>query len=153
MKGGPVVITKSADDGHTWTEPRVILQGSFQTGPTPTIAVNGTLYRTMEDSSTRGGCGAFIMFAPAASDLLDASSWSRSSVVPEQMHGGKAVHWQEGSAVEAPSGDVWNILRVNGQSMPLGCQKRINEPSQFEACNFSSGFIETGMIFGRFAYW
>ena len=124
MKGGPVTISKSSDSGVSWSEPVVILQGSYQTGPCPTIAVNGTLYRTMEDSSV--GCGALVMWAKEGSDLLSAASWSHSkSLLAPPAPGsdsdsgsgsGKGVSWQEGSAVEAPSGEIYNILRVNGQT-------------------------------------
>ena len=62
-----------------WSEPAVILQGSYQTGPCPTISANGTLYRTMEDSAT--GCGALVMWAEEGSDLLSAASWSHSKPI------------------------------------------------------------------------
>ena len=116
MKGGPVVITKSTDSGHSWTVPSVLLHGSFQTGPTPTISVNGTLFRTMEDSATTPYPGAFVMWAPATSDLTSAASWSRSNAIGAPPSPKGHVDWQEGSAVHAPSGEVWNVLRVNGQS-------------------------------------
>ena len=39
MKGGPVVITKSTDSGHSWTAPSVLLHGSFQSAhPSPLVA-------------------------------------------------------------------------------------------------------------------
>jgi hypothetical protein len=113
MKGGPVTLSRSTDLGLSWSRPSVILQGSFQTGPTPVITVGGNLFRTMEDSST--GCGALVMWAAVGSDLTKASSWARSnSITPPAGHG--HLSWQEGSAVEGPDGNVWNILRVNGQS-------------------------------------
>ena len=116
MKGGPVTISKSTDQGQSFGPPAVILQGSYQTGPCPVISVNGTLYRTMEDSSV--GVGALLMWADESADLLSPASWSHSaSLVAPSAPGGKHVDWQEGSAVESPSGEVWNVLRVNGQSV------------------------------------
>ena len=116
MKGGPVTISKSTDHGQSFGPPAVILQGSYQTGPCPVISVNGTLYRTMEDSSV--GVGALLMWADESADLLSPESWSHSASLPAPpAPGGKRVDWQEGSAVESPSGEVWNMLRVNGQSV------------------------------------
>lgn len=125
MKGGPVTISKSTDSGVSWSDPVVILQGSYQTGACPTISVNGTLYRTMEDSSI--GCGALVMWAKEGSDLLSPTAWSHSKPIlaPPSPGGaasdsdggsGKHVSWQEGSAVEGPSGEIYNMLRVNGQT-------------------------------------
>ncbi len=115
MKGGPVTISKSTDQGKSFSAPKVILQGSYQTGPCPVISVNGTLFRTMEDSSV--GVGALLMWADEGSDLLSADSWSHSAPLPAPpTPSGKRVDWQEGSAVEAPSREVWNVLRANGQS-------------------------------------
>jgi hypothetical protein len=105
MKGGPVTISKSTDSGTTWTVPSVILQGSFQTAPTPVVNVNGTLFRSMEDSSV-GGVGALVMWASAAVgggavDLLQPSSWSRSSsIVPTTHCTAQGTCLQEGSVVE-----------------------------------------------------
>jgi hypothetical protein len=116
MKGGPVTISKSTDLGKSFSKPSVILQGSFQTAPTPVVSVNGTLYRSMEDSSV-GGVGALVMWADADADLLQASSWSRSSsTVPTTHCAGAGTCLQEGSVLEAPSGEIWNVLRVNSQT-------------------------------------
>jgi len=123
LKGGPVVIAKSSDGGYTWTIPSVVLQGSFQTAPTPSIMVNGTIFRSMEESTVTKerhavGVGAFIMWAPADADLLHASSWHRSSsIAAPRGPNNETLGWQEGSVVESPSGEVWNILRVNGQTV------------------------------------
>ena len=117
MKGGPVVISKSTDSGRSWTEPVVLLHGSFQTAPTPVINVNNTLFRSMEDSSVPG-VGAFVMWAKADSNLLDPAAWSRSSSTVPQTHCTQhGTCLQEGSVIEAPSGEVWNLLRVNTQTI------------------------------------
>ena len=52
LKGGPVVIAKSTDDGTTWSKPSILFPGSFQTAPTPVVESNGVIYRTMEESSS-----------------------------------------------------------------------------------------------------
>ena len=94
----------------------VLLHGSFQTAPSPVITVNGTIFRSMEDSSVPG-VGAFVMWAAAGSDLLQPGSWERSSsTVPTTHCAQHGTCLQEGSVVEAPSGEVWNLLRVNSQS-------------------------------------
>lgn len=76
LKGGPVVIAKSSDLGHTWSLPTILLHGSFQTGSTPVVENNGLLFRSMEESSDFG-VGAFVMWAEATSDLTLATSWTR----------------------------------------------------------------------------
>lgn len=43
-----MVIARSKDEGTTWSTPVTLFHGSFATGPTPVISLNGTLYRTME---------------------------------------------------------------------------------------------------------
>ena len=70
----------------------------------------------MEDSAATPYPGAFVMWAPATSDLTSAASWSRSNAIGAPPSPKGHVDWQEGSAVHAPSGEVWNVLRVNGQS-------------------------------------
>ena len=126
LKGGPAVISKSSDAGRTWTTPSVIFQGSFQTGPTPTVLHDGTFFRSMEvsvDPAERDSHGveAFVMWAAADADLLDAASWHRSSGIaaPAGPGNATALGWQEGSVVVSPAGDeIWNILRVNHQEIP-----------------------------------
>ena len=116
MKGGPVVLSRSIDGGHSWSTPSVVLRGSYQTGPTPMATLNGVIYRTMEDSSV--GVGALVMWARTTDDLLDASSWQHSAplTAPPAPADGRRRDWQEGNALVAPSGEIWNVLRVNGQT-------------------------------------
>jgi hypothetical protein len=131
LKGGPVVISKSTDGGSSWAAPVTILQGSFQTAPTPAVLINGRYYRAMEDSAVPAdarGCGAFVMWADASSDLTLPASWSRSNALSVSAAAGAPGvpasiflgSWQEGNVVEAPTnggaGEVWNILRVNDQT-------------------------------------
>ncbi len=61
VKGGPVAIPKSTDNGVSWATPVTLLNGSFQTAPTPVVEADGVLYRTMEDSAV-GGCGAWLVY-------------------------------------------------------------------------------------------
>ena len=60
------------------------------------------------------------MWAEGSSDLLKAESWTRSSALTAPTNpvdfGGPDNTWQEGNVVEAPSGELWNVLRVNSQS-------------------------------------
>ena len=115
MKGGPVAISQSTDGGVHWSKPVTLINGSFQTAPTPVIEHDGVLYRTMEDSAA-GGCGALVLWAAAGSNLLSPASWSRSNALVAEDFRKGAGTWQEGSVVVAPSGEVWNLLRVNGQT-------------------------------------
>ena len=125
LKGGPVVITRSKDAGLTWCPPVTLFNGSFATGPTPIIRVNGTLYRSMEGPDDPDK--ALVIWARADADLLSPASWSvshgpdgRNGLMVRDAGPGPNGHtyssWQEGSAVEGPDGAIVNLLRLNGQS-------------------------------------
>src|SRR6187397_2659818 len=61
-----------------------------------------------------GAFRAFIMSAPADSDLLNAANWTSSTRVglsPSWLDG-KVGGILEGNAVVAPGGNVVNLLRV-----------------------------------------
>lgn len=129
------MISQSKDGGETWSTPVVIFHGSFATAPTPVVNVKGVLYRTMEGPDDPSK--ALVLWANASANLLDPASW-HSSHGPNGSNG-LLIHdvpkypgssfssWQEGSLVEGPSGEVYNVLRINGQSAAVANVAAITE--------------------------
>ena len=122
---GHVVIRRSTDGGHTWTEPRdshtglLLADGRYHCAPVPVIVHRGRVWRAMEDAHGPDGWGkhfrAFVLSAPADADLLEASNWTASNRIARDPRwlGGKFNGWLEGNAVVTPDGRIADILRVD----------------------------------------
>jgi len=122
---GRVVIRRSDDDGYNWTTPNNALSGVLSTdtgmhcAPTPVVQFNGRIYRAFERNAP-GAHGrqfqAFVISAPVDANLLLASSWSATNMLPYKSTdtGG---NWLEGNAVVAPDGSVVDILRIDKQGL------------------------------------
>ncbi len=128
-----IVIRKSTDGGLTWTEPTnaqngLLRQGgsgftapNYFSGNNNMLVANGKIYRAFCDRTTltwAEGYNTFIMWAELDSDLLDAGSWHATNKLsfPTGVFAtgpGGVPGWQEGSVVQAPNGEIWNLLRVN----------------------------------------
>jgi hypothetical protein len=66
------------------------------------------------------GFRAGVISAPEEADLLDAAQWTMSNKlafdpawVPATWQPPSNPGWLEGNLVETPSGEIWNILRLN----------------------------------------
>ena len=124
LGNGTVVISRSDDGGRTWTRAHdkndgvLISKGRYHTGPTPVVEHNGRIWRAMEDTLGPGGWGdhfnAFMMSAPADSDLLKAENWTCSNRLGRNTDwlGKTFGGWLEGNAVVTPQGGIANMLRV-----------------------------------------
>jgi hypothetical protein len=122
---GYVVLSRSRDEGVTWTVPKdkssglLLDDGQYHCAPVPVVIHNGRIWRAMEDAMGPGGWGshfrAFMMSAPADSDLLDAKNWVSSNHLGRdpQWLGGEFRGWLEGNAVVTPEGRIVDILRVD----------------------------------------
>ena len=125
---GSVLISRSDDSGRTWSKARdedsgILLANSrYHTGPVPVVEHDGRIWRAMENTLGPGEWGshfrAFMMSAPADSDLLRAENWTCSqwlgkdgSWLDKTFDG-----WLEGNAVVTPEGEIVNILRVHYHS-------------------------------------
>lgn len=115
---GRVVIRRSDDDGHIWTEAHDGSDGvladkdGFHTGAVPVVVHDGRIWRAMEfaPEPERATWRAFVMSARADADLLRRDSWTFS----EQLaHPWSESQWIEGNVVPAPDGSLVNILRTN----------------------------------------
>ncbi|MHC4405743.1 MAG: sialidase family protein [Planctomycetota bacterium] len=122
---GSAVIRRSTDGGVSWTTPKDGSTGlllddvRYHTAPVPVVLHRGRIWRAMEDAEAGGGWGrhfrAFVLSAPADSDLLDAANWTATN----RLHldaawiTSETPGWLEGNVVPAPDGGLVNVLRVN----------------------------------------
>ena len=136
---GSVLIRRSEDGGFTWTHPNdehtgLLFKGgyyrdppNYHCAPMPVLSKDGRLYRAVEDCDPcewGQGFKACVISASLDADLLDAKNWTMSNKlafdpawVPASWEGLENPGWLEGNVVEAPNGELWNILRFN--SRPL----------------------------------
>jgi hypothetical protein len=125
MKDGDdthMVISRSKDGGHTWTEPRnsrsgLLAKGHFHCGPTPVVVHKGRVWRAFEEFAPKKPTrrfGAFVMSAPEDADLLKATNWTRSNQIPirREWLNTRNEEWLEGNVVVTPTGDLVDILRI-----------------------------------------
>lgn len=127
---GNAVIRRSLDGGITWTTPTspttglLASDGNYHCAPMPVLIHNGRLWRAMERRVPGTGWGvnfrAGVMSIPTNADLLDASQWTFSNLLPSDTAwlGGKFGGWLEGNIVSTPSGNLANILRVDHPDHP-----------------------------------
>jgi hypothetical protein len=121
---GRITIRRSLDGGLTWsaaqdeTSGLISPQGEYHTAPTPVLEHDGRLYKAIEDASLGRNWGerfgAMMISASVEADLLEASNWTRSNVLPREPSWleGKFTAWLEGNPVATPEGEVVNLLRV-----------------------------------------
>jgi hypothetical protein len=112
---GRIVIRTSDDNGASWSEAHYLTSDTgYHTAPVPMITRNGCIYRAFEfhPAGPWGSFQAFMMSAPANSDLTDPKSWSFSKSLnfPANVDGNA---WLEGNAVVGPDGSILDVLRVN----------------------------------------
>jgi len=128
-----VVISKSTDDGATWSAPVTVLPGNasdprsqYHGAPTSVVTHAGKLYRAFETSS-QAGYGHYtcmLSWVDEDGDLTDPQRWGRTlgelsidgTMIPKEWDPQGKYGWQEGNAVVGPDGVMRNILRVDGQT-------------------------------------
>ncbi len=134
---GSIVIRRSLDCGFTWTRAADDQSGllfphgpypaapNYHCAPTPVLAAGGRIYRAFEENPRRNwGPGFLALVISCAEDdnLLAAKSWTMSNkvqFVPEWRPHATASNggWLEGNVVAAPSGRLWDLMRVNGTNL------------------------------------
>ena len=162
---GSIVIRRSEDGGNTWTHPRdehtgLIARGgpyhgppNYHCAPMPVLLRDGRLYRAFEDLDPGvwpTGFRSLVISAPEDADLLAAVSWMLSNQLaydpawtPRAWGIVDKPGWLEGNIVEAPNGELWNILRFN--SWPLVDKAAIvRVRDEGRRCSFdpATGFID-----------
>ena len=118
-------VSKSSDNGLTWTVPEdastgLLLTGTYHTAQVPCIVSGGRIWRACEtynddDASKK----PFVLSAPEDADLLDASSWTQTNTVTATTYyiGSTRISSMiEGNVVEAPDGSVVNLIRSNSMA-------------------------------------
>lgn len=115
-------VSKSSDNGLTWTIPSdaasgLILTGTYHTAQVPCIVSGGRVWRACETYSDENTPKQpFMLSAPVEADLLDASSWTVTNTVAQTSYyigQDRISSMLEGNAVEAPDGSVVNLVRSN----------------------------------------
>jgi len=123
-----VIISKSADKGKTWTQPKnkdngIVLSGKYHSAPVPVVVHNGRIWRAMEtNKGNKQPKEAFVISAPEDSDLLKASNWTASGKLPYDKdwisgNGRSFKQWIEGNVVVDRNNNIVNVLRVDEQKM------------------------------------
>lgn len=132
---GKVIIRRSTDGGHTWTQPRdehtgvLLSEDHYHTAPMPVVIHEGRIWRAMEThvpvNRVRRWLNGrtfhpFVMSAPIDANLLEAASWTCTNAVPESKKwlNGRFRVWREGNMVVSPEKGLWNIIRVDSLKHP-----------------------------------
>jgi hypothetical protein len=152
---GFAVIRRSTDGGKSWSVPLNAQTGlllgdaKYHCAPVPVVVNNGRIWRAMEDAMGPDGWGshfqAFMMSAPADSDLLMATNWTVSTRLgrnPDWLNkefGG----WLEGNAVVTPEGGIVDFLRVDSRN-PHEKAAMIQISADGKAATFdpNTGFVD-----------
>jgi hypothetical protein len=162
---GSIFIRRSEDRGNTWTHPKdgksgLLFPGgpfhdppNYHCAPMPVLEKDGRLYRAFEDCTPCNwgtGFQSLVISAPVDADLLDAGSWRMSNKLPydpawtpKEWGALPRPGWLEGNVVEAPNGELWNILRFN--SAPLvgkAAIVRVHDEGRRVSFDPATGFID-----------
>lgn len=123
------VIYKTTDGGSTWSSPAVLFKCSgnmtYHTAPTPVLVDStGRLRRAYEVNGVQGAVlvstkepytRATDLLNPETWEQSQALLWNKSAMVPASW-GKSTFVWEEGNAVEGPNGEIYDILRIDGQT-------------------------------------
>ena len=117
---GRMVIRRSTDGGHNWTEPvdkntGLLSDGDgYHTAPVPIVVHRGRVWRAMEYAPVpeRIHWRSLVLSAPEEADLLVRENWTTSEMME---HAGSRSQWIEGNVVVDSQGTRVNLLRTNYQ--------------------------------------
>jgi hypothetical protein len=165
--GSPIVISKSEDQGETWTEPQEISAGPYAQFATPVVADDGTVYvsyELWENPIGRSGGRAFVAkstdggdtwtnhFVALINDLpnpLPHSAFRVASYPVLDVGDDGALHmvwsnWQSGSADivytrSSDGGATWNKpVKIN--------QESVKADQFFQWISVSGDFVHVGFV-------
>ncbi|MFI4910272.1 MAG: LamG-like jellyroll fold domain-containing protein [Sedimentisphaeraceae bacterium JB056] len=128
--GGDIAISKSSDEGATWTSTDNGILFScgtgttppnYTTGSVPVLIHNGRVYRSFEDQDTTldSKFKALVISASLDDDLLSSNSWVMSNKVEYDVSntpvewGATLPVWLEGSVTVDADGQIWLLERFN----------------------------------------
>ncbi len=120
---GHIAIHRSDDNGKTWTTATdastglLFTDAEYHSAPVPMPVYNGRIWRAFEDKERTK---AFVISAPADSDLLNAANWTMTNQVAfdtswaVNSSGTTGDRMIEGNMVVLPDGNgIVNLLRVD----------------------------------------
>lgn len=149
------IIRKSTDGGHSWTEPKSSTTGlirlsdfekGYHTSAVSVIEAKGRIWRPFEVYPKKwkwGDFEAFVLSAPADSDLLNAENWRTSTRMSVDAAWGNDYHcWLEGGAVLSPEGEVLNILRVDRRDVETAAIMHVADDGVSVSFDPEKDFIE-----------
>ena len=162
---GHIVIRLSEDGGCTWTHPLdersgLLFRGgpyhddpNYHCAPVPVLEHNGRLYRAFEDcAGAQWGRGfqSCVISAEIDADLLNANHWRMSNKLaydqewdPPDWGDAKGAGWLEGNVVMHPSGELWNILRVNSKPVvDKAAIVKIHDEGRYISFDPATGFLD-----------
>ncbi len=153
----------------TWSEISTVycdfIEKTAHCSTTPVLFANGRVYKAFEDGNIWGSEGsesgtrkAFVISCSLSADLLDGSNWVCSNYVTVTADWYKSVTGAtvtapigvpalEGNVVQAPDGQIYNILRFNcepakGKAVMLKVSadgSTISIPEENSIVNFPGG--------------
>lgn len=148
---GDLLIGVSEDEGHTWSAPVRLFNGSNaqeigpHKAPMPVILHDHRLYTAIDYGAWKyGGHDNCILSVDADADLLNPANWHLTAPLAfdhgwDGLPQGTLKGCLEGNAVVAPDGGVVNILRLQqNAASPNGGQavmlrlRSADAPLQFE---------------------
>lgn len=159
VNGQNILISRSEDNGRTWSYPQdalsgVLKQGVFTSSSMPVVVGNGRIWRSME-SIDNGEKSVFVISAPEDSNLLEAKNWTATNSVQGTIPDGSdwlfndrfpITEISEGNMVVTPDGKLYNILSAhsNETSLAAARAKVVNETtmtlsSQYDMIQFPGG--------------
>ncbi len=150
---GNIVITKSNDEGWTWTEPiskksGILAIGQYHTAPVPVVEFNGRIWRAFEDAMGSDKWGdryrALVISAPIGSNLLDSSNWTFSNCIHKSKDwlNGEFYGWLEGNIIPTQDGKLVNMLRVDTRQGKKSAVINISDDGKTISFNPETGFVD-----------
>jgi hypothetical protein len=124
---GRVVIRRSVDGGHSWTDAvdpthgLLTARANYHTAPTPVVEHAGRLWRAFEDASGGEQWGTrylpIMLSIPANADLLNATNWTFSEPITRDTTWPFSA-WLEGNALVTPDNQLASVLRLEVPAFP-----------------------------------
>lgn len=129
QSGNRIMISKSEDNGRTWTKAEdgtsgVLFEGLYHSAVVPVAIHDGRIYRGFETQNDMSDTDAsndrfrpFVVSAPVGSDLLDASNWTMSEKIARDgditVIDSRITQTEEGNVVVGPDGQLNYIFRYS----------------------------------------
>ena len=160
---GHVAIRGSRDNGFTWTYPTDAAHGllfrggvyhdppNYHCAPVPVLHAHGRVWRSVEDDAAQDHYRDFlagVISAPEDADLLDGGAWTLTNklkldhkALPQYADN---ATWLEGNMVEAPDGQLWNILRFNSHidGLNKAAMVRVSADGKTQRFDPRTGIVE-----------